>query len=337
MFDQLAEHGVLATDLVPSLITTHTIANPQFSQEDANAADSDATTSVAHEDEGDLALDVDAEPNPFDQPPALDFKDRKGKSTMFEAPQADDGDLAWATATPGTAPSSSAAQTGDAEPSESADEESSQQQPRASTSLEQPLPHTLPGVSETVSTTDATVTLDIRWTILCDLFLALIADSVYDSRSRVLLARSALALGLDWHDVLRFERRLTEALQLQEGVDEEEQDEIMDDRAKKGRKRRLAMMAAAGLGGGLVIGLSAGLLAPVIGAGVGATLGMVGVSGTGFLAGTGGAAVVTTTGVLAGSGLATRSMGRRTADVRTFEFLPLHNNKRVSCLITVPG
>ncbi|KAG8787094.1 hypothetical protein FRC12_015919 [Ceratobasidium sp. 428] len=65
------------------------------------------------------------------------------------------------------------------------------------------------------------------------------------------------------------------------------------------------------IGGGLVIGLSAeflapsaGFLAPVIGAGLGAVLTTVGVIGaTGFLAGAGGAAIITG-GVLTGSSIA---------------------------------
>lgn len=92
------------------------------------------------------------------------------------------------------------------------------------------------------------------------------------------------------------------------------------------------------VGGGLVIGLSAGLLAPVIGAGLGAAFTTIGITGTtGFLAGAGGAAVITTGGVLTGSGIAVRGMARRTQYVRTFDILPLHNNKRVSCILTVPG
>ncbi len=91
-------------------------------------------------------------------------------------------------------------------------------------------------------------------------------------------------------------------------------------------------------GGGLVMGLSAGLLAPVIGAGVGAALTTVGVTGTtGFLSGVGGAAVITTGGILTGSGIAAKGMTRRTRQVGTFDLLPLHNNKRVSCIITVSG
>ena len=91
-------------------------------------------------------------------------------------------------------------------------------------------------------------------------------------------------------------------------------------------------------GGGLVIGLSAGLLAPVIGAGLGAAFTTIGITGTtGFLAGAGGAAVITTGGVLTGSSIAVNGMIKRTRLVRTFNILPLHNNKRVSCILTVPG
>ena len=92
------------------------------------------------------------------------------------------------------------------------------------------------------------------------------------------------------------------------------------------------------LGGGLVIGLSAGLLAPVIGAGLAGAFTTIGVTGTSaFLAGTGGAAVITTAGTLTGSGIAARGMARRTQNVRQFDILPLHNNKRVNCILSVSG
>jgi hypothetical protein len=87
-----------------------------------------------------------------------------------------------------------------------------------------------------------------------------------------------------------------------------------------------------------VIGLSAGLLAPVIGAGLGAAFATVGITGTTtFLAGAGGAAIITTGGVLTGANIASRGMARRTREVRTFVLKPLHNNKRVSCYITMGG
>jgi hypothetical protein len=148
----------------------------------------------------------------------------------------------------------------------------------------------------------------------------------------------AAALDLTWLDVTRFEKRVTDALEIQEGVERLEQDQVIESRRKKGMKKRYAMMGLATLGGGLIIGLSAGLMAPLIGAGLGAAFTTVGISGTtGFLAGAGGAAVITTGGVLTGSSIAGKGMARRTREVRTFEFKPLHNNKRVNCIITLGG
>lgn len=111
-----------------------------------------------------------------------------------------------------------------------------------------PLPSSLPGVSKTLTAADKTITLDIRWTILCDLFLSLIADSVYDARSRVLLGRVADKLGLEWMDVVRFERRLTEALEIQESVLAKEHGEVLEGQRKKGIRQRYVMMGLATLG-----------------------------------------------------------------------------------------
>ncbi|KAJ7053879.1 hypothetical protein C8F01DRAFT_1374794 [Mycena amicta] len=279
MIESLAQHGVQAMDLVPALMTTHTVANPEYDPAEARRQKAEVI---------------------FETPP------EEIPTTPLTASMPD---------TPATATFQTTARV------------------LADTSTA-----AIPGVSTTLSAADENVTLDIRWTVLCDLFLILIADSVYDARSRVLLERAALKLGLGWIDVVRFESRVTEALEIQEDVDKMEQQEVIEGRQKAARKKRYVMLGLATLGGGLVIGLSAGLLAPVIGAGLGAALGTVGITGTtGFLAGAGGAAVITTGGVLTGSGIAMKGMINRTQFVRTFELLPLHNNKRVSAILTVPG
>lgn len=64
----------------------------------------------------------------------------------------------------------------------------------------------------------------------------------------------------------------------------------------------------------------------------------MGVSGgAAVLTSAGGAAVITATGALTGGSIAVRGMARRTQHVRTFELLPMHNNKRVNCILTIPG
>ncbi|KAF2271977.1 DUF726-domain-containing protein [Westerdykella ornata] len=182
--------------------------------------------------------------------------------------------------------------------------------------------------------------IDLRWTVLCDLFLVLIADSVYDARSRQLMENVGKSLGVDWLEICRFEKRVTDALEMQEEASKENwnEEEHMEDRRKRALKKRLAFMGLATVGGGLVIGLSAGLLAPVIGTGLALGFSTIGVAGTGtFLAGAGGAAIITTTGVLSGGTIAVRAANRRTGAVKTFEYRPLHNNKRVNLIVTVSG
>ena len=82
------------------------------------------------------------------------------------------------------------------------------------------------------------------------------------------------------------------------------------------------------LGAGLSVGL----------AGLAAGFTTIGVTGTaGFLGGVGGAALVTSAATAAGGTIAVRAAHRRTGHVRTFEYRPLHNNKRLNLILTVSG
>lgn len=398
MIEQLAEHGVSADDLVPSLITTHTVPNPSY---DPSATPDSLSLPTSELDELKLEADrIRAEDNLEKQaetssqaPSRSSLEDAwatKDISSSYEAStidgssifkafnpfgnanddsltptapwasssnsgnledqnhlpqfatrpshlsQADDdeeGDLGDALSTPKARPTNRVPIEPD--PSTSA---SKQDDPLDPPNLIAPLPHTLPGVSTTLTAADETITLDIRWTVLCDLFLAVIADSVYDARSRVMIGRCAYKLNLSWMDVVRFERRLTEALEVQEGISKEDHTDVIEAHHKKSRNKRLMMVGAATIGGGLVIGLSAGLLAPVIGAGLAAGFTTIGIGGTsGFLAGAGGAAVITTAGTVTGMNIAGTGMGKRTQSVKTFEILPLHNNRRVNVFLICPG
>ncbi|KAJ3572153.1 hypothetical protein NP233_g3269 [Leucocoprinus birnbaumii] len=314
MIEQLAEHGVQAMDLVPSLMTTHTVANPEYDPEEARrrteaeaAAASRQPDHPDMDDADDISVLTLVEPSP--QPP----KDADSAKVPPQTPTSPNYNFSTSNTT--SNPTQTTAQV-----------------------LNSTTTSSLAGVTTTLSSADKSVTLDIRWTILCDLFLILIADSVYDARSRVLLERVAEKLGLGWIDVVRFESRVTEALEIQEGIEKLEQQEIVEGVKKAGKRRRYMMMGLATLGGGLVIGLSAGLLAPVIGVGLAGAFTTIGITGTGaFLGGTAGAAAITTGGVLTGGAIAGHGMAKRTREVRTFDILPLHNNKRVNCILTVSG
>jgi hypothetical protein len=184
-----------------------------------------------------------------------------------------------------------------------------------------------------------TLDIDIRWTVLCDLFLVILSDSVYDSRSRTMFEQVADALKLSKLEISQFEKKVSDAMEIEEGGTQTwNEEEIMESRRKLALKKKYMYIGLATLGGGLVIGLSAGLLAPVIGAGLAAGFTTIGVTGTsGFLAGAGGAAIVTTTGAAVGARIGSKGMAHRMGHVRTFEFRPLHNNKRVNLIITVSG
>lgn len=395
MIDSLAEHGVDPADLVPALMATHTVKNPEFDPEAKRRADiaareeaergagageeAEAEAEDEHGSKGDgqdkdsKALDVDAEsildpaPPYAEQPhsPLPTFDDDGGDigdiGGALGGPE-DEGDIGSALSAPSASPvapkhtlSAPEADEDDGdiggvrpdEPEAEAEKEAPDTKPHEETTapvaepIEEPefqsMPH-LPGVSTSITAADEDVTLDIRWTVLCDLFLVLVADSIYDSRSRAFLERIANALEFGWMDMVRFENRVTDALEMEERAQQLEQGEVIEARRKAALRKRYAMMGAAAVGGSLVIGLSAGLLAPLIGAGLGGFLGLVGVGGTTtFLTGVGGTALIASTGVLTGANVAAKGMGRRTREVRMFELKPLHNNKRVSCFITVGG
>ncbi|ANZ74005.1 BA75_00138T0 [Komagataella pastoris] len=183
------------------------------------------------------------------------------------------------------------------------------------------------------------IDIDVRWTVICDLFLILLSGSIYDSRSRTLLLLFSKHLNLTTTEVCQFERRITDSLEMNENNPEDwNEEEILTTRKRIAKKRKYMYVGIATIGGGLVIGLSAGLFAPVIGAGIAAGLSTVGITGaSGFLAGVGGTALVTTTGVVTGARIGSKGMLKRVGDVKTFQFRPLHNNGRVNLIITVSG
>lgn len=188
--------------------------------------------------------------------------------------------------------------------------------------------------------TDDKIDIDLRWTVLCDLFLVLVADSIYDSRSRRLLEYVGQTMEVSWLQICRFEKRVVDSLEMQEQDAKETWDETknMENRRKMGLKSRYMIMGLATVGGGLVIGLSAGLLAPVIGAGLAAGFSTIGITGTGaFLGGTGGTALIASGATLTGGAIGKKASDRRTGAVKTFEYRPLHNNKRLNLIVTVSG
>ncbi|SCU83444.1 LADA_0C11496g1_1 [Lachancea dasiensis] len=187
---------------------------------------------------------------------------------------------------------------------------------------------------------ESELNIDVAWTIVCDLFLLLLADNRYDARSRTLLMKFSEVLNISNTEVCEFERRIIDALDMEQSTEEQvwNETEHMRSRRKKNKKRKLYYVGLATVGGSLVLGLSGGLLAPVIGAGIAAGLSTAGITGaTGFLTGVGGTAFVAATSTVIGAKIGTEAMSKRMGSVRTFEFSPLHNNRRVNLIVSVSG
>lgn len=184
------------------------------------------------------------------------------------------------------------------------------------------------------------IRVDVAWTIICDLFLVLLHDAAYDARSRTLLLRFAEVLNIKNLEICEFERRVTDSLDMEQSTENQEWNEVdhMKSRRKKLKKKKLCYVGLAMVGGSLILGLSGGLLAPVIGAGIAAGLSTIGIGGAaGFLTGAGGTAVVAVASTAIGGNIGARGMKKRMGSVRTFEFRPLHNNRRVNLMISISG
>jgi hypothetical protein len=299
MIEQLAEHGVQANDLTPALMLNARVKNPV--KNESSSARPSVSTPRESVSSPRLSVSSSSHRNSLQSPGLDGLSKAADSSTSLHSSESLEPPPPYSEHEPKEFPDVKS-------PSEIGDEKS--------------------------------IDIDIRWTVLCDLFLVLIADSAYDARSRRLLERVGEHLQISWLDICRFEKRVTDALEMQESADQENwnEDDHMETRQKQARNRRLMVMGLATVGGGLVIGLSAGLLAPVIGAGLAAGFTTIGVAGTsGFLAGAGGAAIVTTTGIVTGGTIGVRAAHRRTGAVKTFEYRPLHNNKRVNLVITIAG
>ena len=214
MIESLALHGVQSMDLAPALMTTHTVANPEYDPEEARKHKED----LPHIREG-KEVEEEEEHAGTQTNDTTDAQSISGKTLVDESPS-------------------------DGVGRKHSKKPSFQTTARVLAETTK----TVPGITTTLSSADKDVTLDIRWTVLCDLFLVLVADSVYDARSRVLLENVAIKLGLGWTDVTKFECRVTEALEIQESVETLEHEELVLEHQKKQKKKRYMMLGLATIG-----------------------------------------------------------------------------------------
>jgi hypothetical protein len=205
---------------------------------------------------------------------------------------------------------------------------------------------------------------DIRPILLWNLTLTLartasISGNNYDSRYRVFLKRIAvdyLKYG-SWVDVVEeIENPIFDLLSSNKTEDLSSlgktldsmsisarsallmQNQTKSNEIRKRNYKRWGLMAAAAVSGGTIIGLSAGIAAPIIGAGLGTALTAMHVAGaSAFLTSTTASAIITSGAVISGTGYAGYKMAKRTRDVEVFTFIPIQSNDRKNVIISIAG
>ncbi|KAJ3278037.1 hypothetical protein HK104_002712, partial [Borealophlyctis nickersoniae] len=207
-------------------------------------------------------------------------------------------------------------------------EQQEQRQKAEQEALDQGLPLDLTA-DETILEGDSPT--DIRYTILSHLFILCISDGKYDARSRAMLRAVAGYLEVPWLDVIKLESTIADQLRIYEDSEEVRGDShLVLERNKKDSKSRWLFTGLATLAGGAVIGLTAGLAAPLIAGGIGVALTTFGVTGASTaLAGSSALALITTGGVLTGGGMGGAKMLKRTRGISQFEFLPIEEALRL--------
>lgn len=153
--------------------------------------------------------------------------------------------------------------------------------------------------------------------VVQDLIVLAVRGGEYDARMRVLIRHVAAELMVPQQIVDECEETVVECFTEEfRGLSEEQMEEAKKRHQSKKYKRYM-MIGLATIGGGTLLGLSGGLAAPLIGAGVGTILGGASAAAIGSAAG---AAVIGSLFGLAGAGLTGFKMKKRVGEIEEFEF-----------------
>ncbi|EEH11518.1 DUF726 domain-containing protein [Histoplasma capsulatum G186AR] len=162
--------------------------------------------------------------------------------------------------------------------------------------------------------------------ILHSALLLLLSLQHYSAHSRVLLLRMAASLGLSVDDLVNDEIQVAEGLlQTAKVLTADEEAKAKVEKTKNSRKWKIGL---ASIAGGVLIGVTGGLAAPFVAAGIGAVMGGLGLGATvaaGYLGAVASSATVIG-GIFGayGARMTGKMMERYAKEVEDFAFLPIH-------------
>ncbi|KAI1268454.1 DUF726-domain-containing protein [Xylariaceae sp. FL1019] len=165
--------------------------------------------------------------------------------------------------------------------------------------------------------------------ILHSVLLLMLSLEHYNAYSRILLLRLAVSLGLSIKVLSEEERKVAHGLLT--AAKQMSAEEETKQRADDNRTARKWKMGAAGVAGAALIGITGGLAAPLLAAGVGTVLGGIGLGATataGYLGALAGSSVLVG-GLFGayGARMSTIAMDQYTRDVEDFAFVPTRESK----------
>ncbi|VDM20318.1 unnamed protein product [Wuchereria bancrofti] len=151
----------------------------------------------------------------------------------------------------------------------------------------------------------------------------------YDCRYRVLLRHICALLSVRWDDFEDIEDALVDTITGYHYKENEEQKMVRDRAAKLKKIKRYVMVGAASSVGGVLLGITGGLAAPLVAVGAGAVVGAGAAAGIGTTAG------ATVLGSL--FGVAGYKMRKRVGAIEEFVIQPISEGQSLHCVLAISG
>ncbi|XP_076054281.1 transmembrane and coiled-coil domain-containing protein 4-like isoform X2 [Oratosquilla oratoria] len=170
--------------------------------------------------------------------------------------------------------------------------------------------------------------------IVQDLVMFAVQGGTYDARLRVLISHVTYQLRVNIDLVEMYEETVVEYLAYEHNSASEEDAREQEKKQRHKKFKRYTLIGLATLGGGAVLGLTGGLAAPFIGAGLGT---MMGAGSAAALTSTAGVAVIGSLFGVAGAGLTGFKMQKRVGEVEEFAFDYLTEGSHLHITIAISG
>uniref|UniRef100_A0A0N5AQH0 Transmembrane and coiled-coil domain-containing protein 4 n=1 Tax=Syphacia muris TaxID=451379 RepID=A0A0N5AQH0_9BILA len=170
--------------------------------------------------------------------------------------------------------------------------------------------------------------------LIRSILMVLLEDGRYDARYRVFLRHVCSLLSVNFDEFEDFEDGMVEWILNADYVESENSIKARVRKKRVKKIKRYALIGAAGGIGGVLIGLTGGLAAPLVAAGASVIIGSGAAAG---IATTAGAAILGSAFGFAGAGLAGYKMEKRVGAVEEFVIETLTEGQSLHCVLVVSG